>query len=95
MNKFKPIITIIGTTGAGKTKLSIQLAKRFNGEIINADIMQMYKGLPITTNKVPLHEMEGIPHHLLDFVEPDTEYMIHHFKRDALKIVPFFHPINR
>ncbi|XP_071725325.1 adenylate isopentenyltransferase-like [Rutidosis leptorrhynchoides] len=65
------LIVIMGATGAGKTKLSIELAKRFNGEIINSDKMQVYKGLDITTNKAPINERGNINHHLLGDFDPE------------------------
>lgn len=63
------IIVITGPTAVGKTKLSIELAKKYDGEIINADAVQVYKGLDIGSAKVTEEEKEGIPHHLLDFKE--------------------------
>ena len=71
MNK---VIVITGPTAVGKTKLSIELAKRYNGEIINADAVQVYKGLDIGSAKVTEEEKEGIPHHLFDIKEVDEEY---------------------
>ncbi|KAJ8419968.1 hypothetical protein Cgig2_025362 [Carnegiea gigantea] len=59
------VVVIMGSTGSGKTKLSIELATHFNGEIINADKIQLYKGLNKTTNKIPVDEQNGIVHHLL------------------------------
>ena len=61
------IICIVGPTGVGKTKLSIELAKKLNGEVINADCTQVYKGMDIATAKVTEVEKEYIPHHLFDF----------------------------
>lgn len=78
------IISIIGTTGVGKSKFSIELAKLLNGEIINADSMQMYKGADIITNKHPIAEREGIPHHVMNHVNWDEEYYIHRFKSEAI-----------
>ena len=71
MNK---VIVITGPTAVGKTKLSIELAKRYNGEIINADAVQVYKGLDIGSAKVTEEEKEDIPHHLFDIKEVDEEY---------------------
>lgn len=73
------VISIIGTTGVGKSQLSIELATKFNGEIINADSMQMYVGLNQITNKHPLDERNGIPHHVMDHVAWDEKYYIHRF----------------
>ncbi len=64
------ILVILGATGSGKTALSISLAKALSGEIINADAMQLYDGLSITTNKASIHEQEGITHHLLGCMDP-------------------------
>ena len=87
----KKIIVITGPTGAGKTKLSIELAKRLNGEIINADSMQIYKGLDIGTAKITEEEKENIPHHLFDIKNVLEDYSIYHFQKDArLKIDEIF-----
>ena len=64
MNKTPFVIAIVGPTAVGKTALSIELAKAFNGEIINGDSMQVYRELHIGTAKITEEEMEGIPHHL-------------------------------
>lgn len=64
------VIAIVGPTASGKTALSIELAKKYNGEIINGDSMQVYRGLDIGTAKITVEEMEGVPHHLLSFKEP-------------------------
>lgn len=69
--KKEKIVVVMGATGAGKSKLSIDLATRFQAEIINSDKMQVYKGLDITTNKIPPHERRGVPHHLLGEVDPE------------------------
>ncbi|RKQ18053.1 tRNA (adenosine(37)-N6)-dimethylallyltransferase MiaA [Ureibacillus endophyticus] len=70
------VVAIVGPTASGKTALSIKMAKEFNGEIINGDSMQIYKGLDIGTAKVTKEEMEGIPHHLLDFKEPTESFSV-------------------
>jgi len=84
MNK---IIVILGPTGVGKTKLSIELAKYYDGEVINADSMQFYKGLDIGTAKIKEEEKEGIPHHLFDINEIDDDYTIYHYQQDGRKII--------
>lgn len=84
MNK---VIVITGPTAVGKTKLSIELAKRYNGEIINADAVQVYKGLNIGSAKVTEEEKEGIPHHLFDIKEVDEEYTIYHYQKDCRKLI--------
>ncbi|KAI9855293.1 MAG: hypothetical protein M1824_006220 [Vezdaea acicularis] len=61
----QPLLAIIGATGTGKSRLAVELARQFNGEIINGDAMQLYSGLPIITNKIPVEERGGVRHHLL------------------------------
>ncbi|WP_431807393.1 tRNA (adenosine(37)-N6)-dimethylallyltransferase MiaA [Lysinibacillus sphaericus] len=70
------VIAIVGPTASGKTALSIELAKKYNGEIINGDSMQIYKGLDIGTAKITEEEMEGVPHHLLSFKEPTESFSV-------------------
>ena len=77
------IIVITGPTGVGKTKLSIELAKKYNAEIINADSVQIYKGLNIGSAKVTEEEKENIPHHLFDIKEVDEEYSIYNYQKDC------------
>lgn len=76
------IIVITGPTGVGKTKLSIELAKKYNGEVINADSMQVYKELNIGTAKITDNEKENIPHHLFDIKNVFEEYTIYHYQKD-------------
>lgn len=82
MNK---IIVIAGPTGVGKTKLSVELAKKLNAEIINADSLQVYKHLNIGTAKIEEEEKEGIPHHLFDIKELDDFYTVFDYQRDCRK----------
>lgn len=70
------VVAIVGPTASGKTALSIKMAKEFNGEIINGDSMQIYKGLDIGTAKITEEEMEGIPHHLFSFKEPTESFSV-------------------
>lgn len=80
----KPNIYVIGgPTASGKSKLAVELAKRINGEIISADSMQIYKDMNIGTAKLTKEEMQGIKHHLLDFVSPEERYSVANFKTDA------------
>ncbi len=83
----KNIIVITGPTGVGKTKMSIELAKRVDAEIINADSMQVYKELNIGTAKITEEEKEGIPHHLFDIVEPTDMYTVYDYQKDARNII--------
>lgn len=84
MTQKPKIIVICGPTASGKTALSIQLAKKINGEIVSADSMQIYKDMDIGTAKVTIDEMEGIKHYLIDNVSPTTRYSVANFKKDAL-----------
>ena len=77
------LLVIIGPTAVGKTKLSIELAKRFNGEIISGDSMQVYKGMDIGTAKIKEEEKEGIPHYLIDIKEPDEPFSVAEFQELA------------
>ena len=75
-SKKKPLIILTGSTAVGKTNLSIKLAKAVNGEIISADSMQVYKGMDIGSAKITEAEMQGIPHHLIDILEPWEEFNV-------------------
>lgn len=81
------VIVICGPTASGKTALSIELAKKINGEIISSDSMQIYKDMDIGTAKPSQEEMQGIKHYLLDFVEPDQRYSVAEYKKDAEKAI--------
>lgn len=81
------ILAIIGPTAVGKTKLSIELAKKYNAIIINCDAMQVYQGLDIGTAKVTSEEKEGITHELLDFVPVTQNYTIYDYQKDARKLL--------
>ena len=77
------VVVIVGPTESGKTALSIELAKKINGEIISSDSMQIYKDMDIGTAKVTKEEAEGIKHYLIDCVSPDERYTVSDFKKDA------------
>ena len=79
------IVVIVGPTAVGKTSFSIEVAKKFNGEIISGDSMQVYKHLDIGTAKVTPAEVGDIPHHLIDFKEIDQSYTVSDFQEDAGK----------
>ncbi|ODQ67336.1 tRNA isopentenyltransferase, partial [Nadsonia fulvescens var. elongata DSM 6958] len=83
----RSLITIIGTTGVGKSQFSIDLASHINGEIINGDSMQVYRDLSQITNKHPIEERKGIPHHLLGHVDWSQEYSVEQFEREAISIM--------
>ena len=75
-SKKRPMIVLTGPTAVGKTKLSIALAKAVNGEIISADSMQVYRHMDIGSAKITLEEMQGVPHHLIDVLEPWDEFNV-------------------
>ena len=77
------VIVIAGPTASGKTALSIELAKKINGEIVSADSMQVYKDMNIGTAKATKEEMQGIKHYLIDFLSPEERYTVSNFKADA------------
>ena len=81
------VLVICGATASGKTSLSLACAKAFNGEIISADSMLVYKGLDIGTAKPSLEEREGVPHHLIDVVAPTETFSVSDYESVALPIV--------
>ena len=83
----KPMVVLTGPTAVGKTELSIQLAQKLDGEIISADSMQIYQKMDIGTAKIRKEEMDGIPHHLIDVLDPSEEFNVARFQemaKDAL-----------
>lgn len=82
-DQVKPLIVIVGPTASGKTSVAIEIAKKFDGEVICADSRTVYKGMDIGTAKPTLDERKGIPHHLLDIVTPDSKFTVADFKRMA------------
>ncbi len=83
----QPLIILAGPTAVGKTKLSIELAKAVNGEVISADSMQVYKNMDIGTAKIKPEEMQGIPHHLIDILRPEEDFNVVLFAEYAKKAV--------
>lgn len=81
------ILVILGPTASGKSALAVNLAKKYNGEIISADSRQVYKGLNIGSGKITKKEMKGVPHHLLDVVSPKKVFSVQDFKNQAQKII--------
>ncbi len=79
----KKAIVVLGPTASGKTALGVYIAKKFNGEVISADSMQIYKGMSISTAKPTIEEMDGIPHHLIDFLDITEKYSVSDYCRDA------------
>jgi tRNA dimethylallyltransferase len=83
----KDIIVVAGPTGVGKTKISIKLAKELNGEIINADSMQVYKGMDIGTAKITEEEKDGIKHHLFNICDTSYDYSIYDYQKDCREAI--------
>ncbi len=81
------ILCIVGPTGVGKTRMSIELAKKYDAIIINCDAMQVYKDLNIGTAKVTEEEKEGVEHYLFDFVDPKINYTVFDYQKDARKLL--------
>lgn len=81
------IIVILGPTAVGKTKMGIELAKKMNGEVINADSTQVYEGMNIATNKATETEMEGIKHHLMDIKKIEEDYTVYDYQKDCRNII--------
>ena len=83
----KDIIVIVGPTGVGKTKMSIELAKRFDAEIINGDSVSIYKDLNIGSAKPSIEEQDGVSHHLIDFIDVEDEYSVFDYQKDCRKTI--------
>ncbi len=81
------LIVILGPTACGKSGLGVALAKRFGGEIVSADSRQVYRGLDLGTGKITPEEMEGVPHHMLDVVEPGEGYSVAQFQQGAYQAI--------
>lgn len=91
----KPVVAILGPTATGKSALGLALAERFGGEIVNCDSTAVYRGFDIGTDKVPAVDRRGIPHHLIDIVEPTAEYTAADYGRDAAAAVRDIHARGR
>ncbi|OHP86741.1 tRNA dimethylallyltransferase [Staphylococcus sp. HMSC063D03] len=83
MSKKPFIVVVVGPTASGKTELSVALAKKINGEVISGDSMQVYRQMDIGTAKVTQEEMEGVPHHLINILNPDEAFSAYEFKKRA------------
>ena len=91
----KPLLAILGPTATGKSALGIAIAQRLNGEIINCDSTAVYRGFDIGTDKLPVHERGGIPHHLIDVADPVEEYTAARYAREAAQTVREIHARGR
>lgn len=87
MEEKEPLIILTGPTAVGKTDLSLKLAKRVDGEIISADSMQVYRQMDIGSAKIKSRDMQGIPHHLIDIMEPEEEFNVVTFQQLAKKAI--------
>lgn len=103
MAALRPIIAICGTTGVGKSNLAIEIAVQLahagrqtwnSAKIINADAMQVYAGMDIITNKVPISERQGIEHVLMGFKSPNEQYVVGQWVKDAMDAVSFLSSKN-
>ena len=83
MNKLPKLVVVAGTTASGKSDLGVELAKRFNGEVVSADSRQVFRGLDLGSGKITPEETQGIPHHLIDICNPGDFYSVHDFQRMA------------
>lgn len=81
------LIVISGPTACGKSSLGVTLAQQFHGEIVSADSRQIYRGLDLGTGKITTQEMEGVPHHLLDIIDPNQSYSVAQFQQDAVTAI--------
>ena len=83
----KPLIAVVGPTASGKTALAIEIAKKYNGEVVSADSMQIYKGMEIASAKPTEEEMQGIPHHLMSFISPSETFSVSDYVRLARQAI--------
>lgn len=83
----KPLVVLTGPTAVGKTKLSIALAKAIDGEIISADSMQVYRGMDIGSAKIRPEEMQGVPHHMIDILDPEDEFNVVYFQKKCKECI--------
>ena len=87
MERKIPVICVSGPTASGKTALAVKLAKKYSGEVVSADSMQIYEGMDIATAKPDAEEMGGIPHYLIGFLPPSHTYSVAQFTEDAARII--------
>ena len=90
-----PLLCVVGPTASGKTKLAVSLAERFGGEVVSADSMQIYRGMKIATAKPTPEEMGNIPHHLIDFLEPEIPFSVAQYAERAKRIIREIYGRNR
>jgi tRNA dimethylallyltransferase len=83
----QPLVAVVGPTGSGKSELALQIAEKFNGEVVNCDSLQVFRHFDIGTAKLPVAERRGIPHHLIDIVDPDELFTAGEFARLGRHVV--------
>lgn len=89
------LVIIVGPTASGKSRLAIELAERFNGEIVNADSRKVYRYMDIGTAKPPVEDRTMVPHHLIDIVDPDEDFTVAKFREEAVKAIHDIHEWGR
>jgi len=89
------VVAILGPTATGKSALALAVAERYDGEIVNCDSTAVYRGFDIGTDKIAVADRRGIPHHLIDIVDPTEEYTAAHYARDAAAVVRDIHARGR
>lgn len=87
----KPLVAVVGPTASGKTGLAIALCKAYDGEVVSADSMQIYKYMDIGTAKPSKEEMQGIPHHMMDFLEPNKSFSVAQYVACAREVIADIH----
>jgi tRNA dimethylallyltransferase len=87
MTNKPPLLVVLGPTSSGKSDLAVFLAQQYNGEVISADSRQVYKGMDIGTGKITKEEMQGVPHHLLSYVDPQEPYSLSRWHKDATECI--------
>src|SRR4029079_16715892 len=95
-DRSKPVVVaVLGPTATGKSALGLSIARRFGGEIVSCDLTAVYRGFDIGTDKVAAADRGGIPHHLIDIVDPTEEYTAAQYARDASRVVGEVHARGR
>lgn len=95
MSNFKKVLILVGPTAIGKTSLSIEIAKKFDLEIISGDSMQVYRGMDIGTGKITEGEKDGIRHHMIDLIEPEASFSVQGFQKRVTEIIDEIHEDER
>lgn len=95
MSNFKKVLILVGPTAIGKTSLSIEIAKKFDLEIISGDSMQVYRGMDIGTGKITEGEKDGIRHHMIDLIEPEASFSVQEFQKRVTEIIDEIHEDER